>query len=247
MIKDIRALLEGWTYDPGTISARWVKGLDGKPKVQLRLDLGLLQMELDGRPDGRKAGRFETFLARLKDREAKAAPFSAEAGELSDADLSGLQQEAVQYYYRYLSFYALKHFDGVIRDTQHNLELIEYVDERVEDDEDAWQFLQFYPYVRMMNARARAEKALRAEKFREARDLARQGAEDIYGFWMEQEDMEEAENSSEIAILNDLIQEIDRRRPVSPEERLKAELDSAIKDENYEKAAKLRDALRNLG
>jgi excinuclease UvrABC helicase subunit UvrB len=121
------------------------------------------------------------------------------------------------------------------------------VDERVDDDDDAWQFLQFYPYVRMMNARARAEKVLRAGKFQEARDLAQQGIEDIHGFWMEQEDMEEAENSSEIAILQELIKEVDQHRPVSPEERLQAELASAIRDENYEKAAKLRDALRDLG
>ena len=34
--------------------ARKIVGEDGKEKLQVRLDLGLLQMELNGRPDGER-------------------------------------------------------------------------------------------------------------------------------------------------------------------------------------------------
>ena len=52
--KDITPLLKGWDYEPGAINVRKISGLDGAPKLQMRLDLGLLQMELTGRPDGAK-------------------------------------------------------------------------------------------------------------------------------------------------------------------------------------------------
>ena len=60
--KDILPLLKGWDYEPGTINVRKINGLDGKPKLQMRLDLGLLQMELTGRPDGAKPHGYDSLL-----------------------------------------------------------------------------------------------------------------------------------------------------------------------------------------
>ena len=37
-------------------------GSDGKEKVQLRLDLGLIQMEMSGRPDGTRPKSCESLL-----------------------------------------------------------------------------------------------------------------------------------------------------------------------------------------
>src|SRR5438876_6384030 len=60
--KDIVPLLKGWDYEPGTINVRKINGLDGRPKLQMRLDLGLLQMELSGRPDGAKPHGHDSLL-----------------------------------------------------------------------------------------------------------------------------------------------------------------------------------------
>src|SRR5580700_4870357 len=60
--KDITPVLKGWDYEPGTINVRKVTGLDGLPKLQMRLDLGLLQMEITGRPDGARPHGFESLL-----------------------------------------------------------------------------------------------------------------------------------------------------------------------------------------
>ena len=59
---DISAVIRGWDYEAGTINVRKVAGLDGVPKLQMRLDLGLLQMELAGRPDGAKPHECESLL-----------------------------------------------------------------------------------------------------------------------------------------------------------------------------------------
>src|SRR5262245_37546884 len=60
--KDIGPLLKGWDYEPGTINVRKINGADGSPKLQMRLDLGLLQMELTGRPDGAKPHGHDSLL-----------------------------------------------------------------------------------------------------------------------------------------------------------------------------------------
>src|SRR6185503_5801203 len=60
--KDITPMLRGWDYEPGTINVRKVSGLDGHPKLQMRLDLGLLQMEMTGRPDGTRPHGCESLL-----------------------------------------------------------------------------------------------------------------------------------------------------------------------------------------
>src|SRR5450755_2250645 len=60
--KDITPVLKSWEYEAGTINVRKVTGLDGNPKLQMRLDLGLLQMEMTGRPDGDRPHGRESLL-----------------------------------------------------------------------------------------------------------------------------------------------------------------------------------------
>src|SRR2546429_7269356 len=60
--KDLTPLLKGWDYEPGTINVRKIFGADGRPKVQMRVELGLLQMELNGRPDGARPHGHESLL-----------------------------------------------------------------------------------------------------------------------------------------------------------------------------------------
>ncbi len=62
MSKDITSILENWDFEPGKISVRKIIGQDKRPKIQLRLDLGLLQMETTGRPDGHRPHGFESLL-----------------------------------------------------------------------------------------------------------------------------------------------------------------------------------------
>jgi hypothetical protein len=50
---DISPLLEQWDYQPGQLVVRKFLGRDGVEKIQLRVDLGLLQMNAQGRPDGK--------------------------------------------------------------------------------------------------------------------------------------------------------------------------------------------------
>ena len=68
MDQDISRLLQEWPYESGKIVARMVPAAEGPPKVQVRLDLGIIQMNADGRPDGSKPFGFESVLDYLEAR-----------------------------------------------------------------------------------------------------------------------------------------------------------------------------------
>ncbi len=57
---------------------------------------------------------------------------------LSEADVSALQQEGAQYYHRYLSLFQLRDFQNVIRDTERNLEMLDFVSEHATDEDSKW-------------------------------------------------------------------------------------------------------------
>jgi len=78
---DISQLLEDWPYQPGQVNVRIIEGDDGEPRIQLRLDLGLLQMRTHGRPDGKRPHGFESLLDYHESRLAESleAPSEGEA------------------------------------------------------------------------------------------------------------------------------------------------------------------------
>ncbi len=43
--KNFDALLREWNFDPHSLSVRLVKGEDGRDVIQVRVDLGILQLE----------------------------------------------------------------------------------------------------------------------------------------------------------------------------------------------------------
>src|SRR5258706_16333105 len=51
---DISHILDKWEYHPGQVVVRKFIGKDGQEKIQLRVDLGLLQMNAQGRPHGKR-------------------------------------------------------------------------------------------------------------------------------------------------------------------------------------------------
>ncbi len=62
---DINDLLRDWPHEPGRIKVRRILGSDWRPKIQLRIDLGVIQMETTGRPDGARPHGCECLLSRL--------------------------------------------------------------------------------------------------------------------------------------------------------------------------------------
>src|SRR5580700_3402731 len=146
MSLDLNDLLREWPHEPGQIKVRRILGSDGKEKIQLRIDLGVIQMETTGRPDGERPHGCESLLT-YHQALAQEKETANERYVLSPEEVSELQQEGIQYYHRYISLFQLNDYLGVIRDTQRNLEMFQFVAEHALPEELAQSVEQFTPYV----------------------------------------------------------------------------------------------------
>src|ERR1700746_698216 len=184
MSLDLNTILKDWPHETGTIKVRKIVGLDGKEKLQLRIDLGVLQMEVTGRPDGQRPHGAESLLSyhQLRATHAKS---KGDAYELTPEQCAELQQEGIQYYHRYLSLFQINDFEGVVRDTQRNLDLFSFVSEHTDREEFSWSLQQFRPYVLMMNTRAKASIFLGQGKFAEAIGEIERGRDAITDFFQQ--------------------------------------------------------------
>jgi hypothetical protein len=245
MSLDLNTILKDWPHESGNIKVRKIAGLDGREKLQLRVDLGVLQMELAGRPDGRRPHNCESLLE-YHQRRAARAQAKSETYELTPEQCGELQQEGIQYYHRYLSLFQINDFDGVVRDTQRNLDLFTFVSEHTDREEFSWSLQQFRPYVLMMNTRAKASIFLGQGKFTEAIAEIGRGRDAIMDFLQRSNFPELAAKSSEIAFLDEWLEEVKSKRPLSKLEIMQREMETAIAKELYERAAELRDAIRLL-
>jgi hypothetical protein len=243
--KDITPVLAGWEHDPDELQVRIVAGDDGRDKIQMRIDLGLIQMELDGRPDGRRVGEHESLLEALE-AQADATESSGDEFALDSVACGALMREGVQYYHRYLAAFHLQRYDLVVRDTERNLRLFAFVVRYANRQRDKLQFDRFRPYVTMMNTRAKAAQVLARNDYGTALALIDEGIEKLRAFLNEYGESENEAECFELGFLLRLRREVEDERPVGPVERLEQQLKLAVALEEYEEAARLRDQLHRL-
>ncbi len=247
--KDIGGIIRDWEYQPGQTSARKIKGEDGKEKIQMRVELGLLQMETEGRPDGErphgKASLLDYHLSRLEGYRAKYG--STKGFKLKRDECEDLYREALQYYQRYLSLFSLKDYAGVVKDTERNLRAHNLGESYAVDEEYRRIFTMYVPYIIMMNAKAKALTELQKKKYNKALMEVKRGIQRIDDFFNNRGQPESSEKSDEIASLRELGEQIRKKKPVTELDKLKLELEDAVEREDFEKAAKLRDVIRNRG
>jgi hypothetical protein len=246
--KDISDVLKGWDYETGTINVRKVAGRDGQPKLQMRLDLGLIQMELTGRPDGIRPHECDSLLdyfeSLLKDHQRRAG--SDEGFRISGEQCQALRDEAVQYYHRYLSLFVLGEFLGVVRDTARNLRVLDFCGSYADNDHDRLVLEEFRPYIIMMNARAAAFIQFKEKQYRNALVVINGGLKKIREFFARFGQEDAYANSSEVKVLRKFAKDIRRKLPVDPVRKLQHKLDRAVKAERYEQAAELRDRINEM-
>lgn len=253
MGKDISKTIEGWDYDPDQISVRIVAGDDGREKIQLRLDLGILQMEFDGRPDGKRVGGCPTWLEfyQRQQRQHDEQSSDGEPFVLESEDCLRLLREGVQFYHRYISFWHLERFELCARDTSRNLKLFAFVRTYARHQKDKLQFDQWRPYVTMMHSRAVATPFIVMKDFRAALGAIDAGIKGIRAFLEEYDQTQNSENCSELAYLTKWRDEVaaneageSTREAYSPLARLQHDLEQAVSEERFEDAARLRDTIR---
>jgi excinuclease UvrABC helicase subunit UvrB len=103
---------------------------------------------------------------------------------------------------------------------------------------------QFTPYVLMMQTRAKASIELEREEYGTAVKKIEEGMEKIRAFYEGGENTEAAANSPELGFLGEWLEEVRAKQPLTKLEKMQREMDKAIANEAYERAAELRDLIR---
>lgn len=247
MPDDISDILNSWPFSPGQPNVRIITGTDGEPRVQIRLDLGILQMFADGRPDGQDPHGCESLLEYFEGviEDSQEQPES-ERLKLSAEECQLLRDEAVQYYHRYMALLVIEDFDGVVRDTTRNLRVFDLCAEHAESQEDKESLQQYRPYVMMVRARAQASQAVKDNEPKAAVIALDSGMDQIKHFYTTLGTPQAFDESQEVEMLRGIRDALAPKLPKSQRGELKDRLQKAIDEENYELAAILRDELKNL-
>ncbi len=245
MSKDITTILAGWDFNPDELQVRIIAGDDGRERIQTRVDLGVLQMELAGRPDGQKPHGFESLLDFYEARE-KSALAAGKEFALDHRDCANLMREGLQYYHRYLSAFHLQKYDLVSRDTERNLRLFAFVVQHAPRQRDKIEFDRYRPYVLVMRARAIGLEALARGDFARALREIDEGISRIRVFLREYHQEDHETDCAELTFLVRWRREVEQERPTDPVERIQQQLELAVSLEDYEEAARLRDQIQQL-
>jgi hypothetical protein len=243
---DLRRILKAWPYDPEH-DARIICGEDGREVLQVRTPLGLEQYEMDGRPDGLRPLGMESALEHHLHHLNQAKFAGREADfELDPEQCSAIFQEGTLYYFRYVRLFQLKDWARTVRDTARNLRAFDFLHHYARREEDQ-QFLEKWrPYVLRVNASAAAMLEVDKGAYDDASRVTREAIRHIESL----EDLEDEtfrfERERSLTALRELESQIQKNRPLSELEKLEHQLRRAIDTQEFERAARLRDRIREL-
>jgi hypothetical protein len=242
---DIQDILNDWPYEPGQITARRIRGDDGNDKLQLRLEMGIMQMDLTARPDGLKPLGYDSYLDyHLAQLERFREAGTTDGFALDEQACQDLRNEGMLFYHRYLAAFVLEDFPLVIADSDHSLAMMDLIRQYAAEDSDKFLIEQYRPYVLTMRARATSRMLLEAGEPRAALMAVNEAMSNIVECLSRFHPDGEVPPSSEMAILQALAEEIESQVPVDPLTKLRKDIDQALAEERYEEAAILRDQLK---
>lgn len=239
--QDIDAVLRDWDYEPGGVQARLVRADDGRQVVQMRLELGVLQMEVSGRPDGQRPHGQPTYFDYLRRRARRAVkagrPFTLDPKQCEQAD-----REFVQFYHRRVCWLALREYGRALNDAEHTLAFMDLVRAHAPSEDYVEAHEQYRGFV--VFQRTQAAAALRVEEDRpeQAVDEVRAGLERLRAFFSERGLEEEMGEDGMVLHLRRV--EAALREQYQIGTTLQEQLEQAVAREDYERAAELRDALK---
>jgi UvrB/uvrC motif len=241
MSRDFDALLRDWEFKPGMVQARLVRTRTGREVIQVRVDLGMMQIETAGRPDGTQPHGFPTYFDYLQSLAEKAERADREF-TLSEEQSEEADREFTQFYHRRIAWLTLRAFDKAIADADHTLAFMDFIRDHAPNDEYRLAHEQYRGFVLFHRTQAAAASAVEAEDPEKAVDAILTGLRQIRSFFAEHDLEEQTEEDGMVRQLRKLEKSLREMHGI--EETLQEQLDTAIANEEYERAARLRDALR---
>lgn len=242
--QDIDRVLRGWPFQPGVISARVVRASDQREVLQMRIELGLLQMETTHRPDGEHPHGEETYLDHLLHEAAHAGDRFA----ISEDQCLEVDREFLQYYHRRVCWLALREFDRAVADADHTLELMDFAAAHSSDEEWISSHEQYRPFVLFHRTQAAALAQLEKSGPESAIDEIDRGMRQMNEAKAPGAEEEPSPRGNEL--VEQLVQLKEwLREHYQLGQTLTEQLAAAVASEKYELAARLRDEIerRKLG
>ena len=245
---DLAACMADWPYHADRISVRKIRTESGDVKIQQRVELGIVQMDSEGRPDGAKPFECDTLLAyhqeRLADYENRNT--TTVGFNLNAQECRQLREEAAIFYRRYVASFVLEEYDRVVKDTAHNLAILDLIREYAAEEEDRERLESFRPYIIMMHARGHAHQALREGETNSALAHVNRAFLAIRNHFDEMGTPEAWEPCEEVKMLEQMRGRIVGEIELNPVDQMNKALQKAVEDEQFEEAARLRDELDKM-
>ena len=237
--QDIDHILHDWEFDPIQINTRIIH-VDDREVLQMRVDMGILQMETSGRPDGTRPHKSDTYFEFLK-REAEDQ--SSEL-VLNEEQCREIDREFVQFYHRRVCWLQLKEFDRAVRDADHTLGLMDFCKKFSPDEQWTISHEQYRPFV--LYHRTQAAALARLDEGDEGAEIA---IEEVNNGLDQMKDLFEQYDAGDQFADDELVQRLTEfreslRKRYEIGRTLQEQLSDAIAQEQYERAARIRDMIQ---
>ncbi len=250
MSLDLQELTADWDHSTGEICARLIVGCDGVELVQLRVDLGVMQMFPDGRPDGQRYRGFPRVLDFIAHEQR------LETGQPGLDDWRELEREVYQVNYRRLAFSdlaeealvnqepetAAAHLRRALRDIDYCLKCIELA-RAAPEYRLGGSAVALQPALLFHAGRLRTQLAVVQGRYDAAVEAAEQAEQQLLTMLDDTGlDEEQREQDPGVLFLRELAQRLRDEYDIAGT--LQEQLEEAIRNEDFETAARLRDEIR---
>jgi len=122
---------------------QWYSSIGVQRRVlQMRVDMGILQLETEGRPDGNRFQGAITYFEYLQRMHSESPEF-----ELDEDRCLEIDREFVQFYHRRVCWLQLKEFKRAVEDADHTLGLMDFCKTHSPDEQWTISHEQYRPFV----------------------------------------------------------------------------------------------------
>jgi hypothetical protein len=238
---DIDFILRQWPFKAGTVAARLVRAADGREVLQMRIEMGLLQMEVSGRPDGEHPGGANTCLEWLEElARVEGASFT-----LSEEHCVEIDREFLQFYHRRICCIALRQFARAVADADYTLALMNFAAAHSPNQQWLLSHEQYRPFVIFHRVQAAGMLKLQESGPEAAIETIDRGLgqmREVFAKFGAEEQFEQDELVGQLAAMKESLREEYRVGKTLAEQ-----LADAVASEEYERAARLRDQIAKRG
>jgi hypothetical protein len=235
--QDIDPVLRPWPFKPGVVAARLVRAGDGREVLQMRIEMGVLQMEVRGRPDGEHPGGADTCLEWLRELDR----VEGESLVLNDEQCMDIDREFLQFYHRRICWLALRQFARAVADADYTLALMDFAAAHSPNPQWTLSHEQYRPFVLFHRIQGAALLALQQTGAEAAIETIGRGLEqmrDVFAKFGAEEQFDQDGLVGQLAAMKESLREEYRVGKTLAEQ-----LADAVAAEEYERAARLRDQI----